>query len=110
MTKLQDSILAVCQGEEFPTIANDTKALFTYLDALDTRLEDALEALVQEPDGDKREKLKDDARKVLSEFQSELDTPFFQTVDGNNGFKPVNVRGAAIASLGKVNEALSMAA
>ena len=110
MTKLQDSILAVCQGEEFPTIANDTKALFTYLDALDTRLEDALEALVQEPDGDKREKLKDDARKVLSEFQSELDTPFFQTVDGNNGFKPVNVRGAAIASLGKVNEALSIAA
>lgn len=110
MTKLQDSILAVCQGDEFPTIANDTKALFTYLDALDTRLEDALEALVQEPDGDKREKLKDDARKVLSEFQSELDTPFFQTIDGNNGFKPVNVRGAAIASLGKVNEALSMAA
>ncbi|EEB82854.1 hypothetical protein [Roseobacter sp. GAI101] len=110
LIKLQDSILAVCQGEEFPTIATDTKTLFTYLDTLDSRLEDALEALVQEPDGQKRELLKENARKVLSEFQSELDTPFFQTVDGKNGFKPVNVRGAAITSLGKVDEALRTAA
>lgn len=110
MTKLQAEILAVCQGDAFPTIAKDSKTLFTYLDVLDTRLEDALEALVQEPDGAQREKLKDAARKVLSEYQSELNTPFFQAVDSNNGFKPVNVRGAAIATLGEVSAALSAAA
>ena len=110
MTKLQNEILAVCQGDEFPTIANDSKTLFTYLDTLDNRLEDALEALVQEPDGQQREKLKDNARKVLSEYQSELNTPFFQAVDGKNGFKPVNVRGAAVDTLKKVSDALSAAA
>ena len=110
MSKLQDAIIKTCDSTEFPTIGEDSKQLFGYLDTLDSRLEDALEALVQEPDGDKREKLKDNVRKLLNEFQSELDTPFFQAVDGGNGFKPVNVRGAAIASLGKVNEALSTSA
>lgn len=110
MSKLQDAIIKTCDSTEFPTIGEDSKQLFGYLDTLDSRLEDALDALVQEPDGDKREKLKDNVRKLLNEFQSELDTPFFQAVDGGNGFKPVNVRGAAIASLGKVNEALSTSA
>jgi hypothetical protein len=111
MTKLQNEIVKICDAEEFPTMADDSKELFSYLDKLDHRLEDALEALVQEPDGTKRESLKGNARKVLGEFQSELDTnPFFQAVDGGNGFKPVNVRGAAIASLGKVSDALSAAA
>ena len=107
MTKLQAAIVTTCPAEEFPTIEADSKALFSYLEKLDSRLEDALEALVQEPDGDTRERLKGNARKILGEFQSELDTPFFKAVDGSNGFKPVNVRGAAIASLDKVNQALS---
>lgn len=107
MAKLQDAILSVCQGDEFPTIQADAQTLFDYLERLDNRLEDALEALVQEPDGAVREQMKADVRKVLNEYQSELDTPFFQAVDGNNGFKPVNVRGAAIASLANVNAALS---
>lgn len=107
LTKLQGEILAVCSGDEFPTIANDSNALFSYLETLDSRLEDALEALVQEPDGTQREKLKAAARKVLDEYRGELDTPFFQAVDGKNGFKPVNVRGAALASLGKVTDALA---
>lgn len=110
MSKLQAEILKVCEGDDFPTIANDSKALFTYLEALDSRLEDALEALVQEPDGDRREALKANARKVLSDYQGELDAPFFQAVDSGNGFKPVNVRGAAIASLANVNAALTAAA
>ena len=92
-------------------MADDSKGLFSYLDKLDNRLEDALEALVQEPDGSKRQSLKGNAQKVLVEFQAELNTnPFFQAVDGGNGFKPVNVRSAAMASLGKVNDALSTAA
>ncbi|MEO0766653.1 MAG: hypothetical protein AAFY75_11605 [Pseudomonadota bacterium] len=110
MTKLQDAIVAACDAAEFPNISNDAKRLFTYLERLDGRLEDALEALVQEPDGDKREKLKADAARILAEYQAELNTDFFQAVDGNNGFKPVKVRSAAIASLGKVRSALSDAA
>ena len=110
LTKLQDTIVATCDPEEFPDIANESRGLFTYIESLDGRLEDALEALVQEPDGAKREKLKADAAKLLAEYQKELDTPFFQAVDGGNGFKSVNVRGAALESLGKVRSALSEAA
>ena len=111
LTKLQNEIVKICDPEEFPTMADDSKGLFSYLDKLDNRLEDALEALVQEPDGSKRQSLKGSAQKVLVEYQSELNTnPFFQAVDGGNGFKPVNVCSAAMASLGKVNDALSTAA
>ena len=73
-------------------------------------LEDALEALVQEPDGAKREKLKVAAAQLLVEFQKELDSPFFQVVADGNGFRAVNVRGAAMESLGKVRAALTEAA
>ena len=110
MTKLQDAIIDSCDVDEFPDIASETKQLFAYLDKLDGRLEDALEALIQEPDGDEREKLKANAVKVMTEYLAELNTDFFQAVDGNNGFKPVKVRSAAIESLGKVRAALSEAA
>ncbi|WP_108838533.1 hypothetical protein [Tateyamaria sp. Alg231-49] len=110
MTKLQDAIINTCDEDEFPGIASETKRLFAYLDKLDGRLEDALDALIQEPDGDKREKLKADAVRVMTEYLAELNTDFFQAVDGNNGFKPVNVRNAAVDSLGKVRALLSEAA
>lgn len=107
MGKLQNAILAQCKGEEFDGILDDTKALFEYLDGLDDRLENALEALVIEPDGAKREALKKTARGVLNDFQAELETPFFKDVDANNGFTPVNVRGTAVAALSDVNSALA---
>lgn len=110
MMKLENAILAVCQGEEFKGMANDTKALFTYLENLDDRLEGALEALVTAPDGDKRESLKTDARKVLGEYMSELDSPFFKDVDSNNGFASVNVRSTAANALAAVDSVLSKAA
>ncbi|MEM6371395.1 MAG: hypothetical protein AAF727_01255 [Pseudomonadota bacterium] len=110
LTKLQNAIVAACDPEEFPDIEGESKALFSYIDALDGRLEDALEALVEEPDGTKREALKAKAAKLLAEYQSELDTPFFKDVDSDNGFANVNVRGAAMDSLGKVRSALTAAA
>ncbi|WP_299154013.1 hypothetical protein [uncultured Tateyamaria sp.] len=110
MMKLQNAILAVCQGEEFAGMANDTKALFSYLESLDDRLEAALEALVVEPDGARRETLKGDARKVLAEYQSELQTPFFQDVDANNGFANVSVTGTATTALAEVDAVLAKAA
>ncbi|WP_299287397.1 hypothetical protein [uncultured Tateyamaria sp.] len=110
MMKLQNAILAVCQGEEFAGMANDTKALFSYLESLDDRLEAALEALVVEPDGARRETLKGDARKVLAEYQSELQTPFFKDVDANNGFTTVSVTGTATSALAEVDAVLAKAA
>jgi len=105
--KLQNAIISQCQGEEYEGIADDTKELFEYLDALDDKLENALEALVQEPDGKKREELKKKARSILSDFQAELETPFFKDVDGNNGFTTVSVRGTALPALSAVNSALA---
>lgn len=110
LTKLQDAIVSTCDDEEFPDIATASRQLFGYIENLDGRLEDALEALVQEPDGAKREKLKVAAAQLLVEFQKELDSPFFQVVDDGNGFRAVNVRGAAMESLGKVRAALTEAA
>ncbi|WP_299733505.1 hypothetical protein [uncultured Tateyamaria sp.] len=110
LTKLQDAIVSACDEEEFPDIANASDHLFSYIKNLDGRLENALEALVQEPDGEKREKLKADAAGLLAEFQTELDNPFFQIVDDGNGFKAVNIRAAAMESLGKVRAALTEAA
>ncbi|MEP5630798.1 MAG: hypothetical protein ABJP79_02830 [Tateyamaria sp.] len=110
ITKLQVEIVTVCQGDDFPNIANESKALISYLDAFDSRLERALEALAQETDAARRGKLSEAARSLIGTYQSELDTPFFQAVDAKNGFKPVNVRAAAITSLNKVQEALSAAA
>ncbi|MEO0402591.1 MAG: hypothetical protein AAF214_09480 [Pseudomonadota bacterium] len=110
MMKLENAILAACQGEEFAGMASDTKALFTYLETLDDRLEAALFALEAEPDGARRETLKGDARKVLGEYQTELQTPFFKDVDGNNGFASVSVTGTATTALAAVNDALSKAA
>ena len=110
LAKLQAEILAVCQGDDFPNIVKESETLFSYLDAFDSRLEDALDALVQEPDAKRREKLRDAAQAVLSAYESELDAPFFLAVDGENGFKSVNVRSAAKASLTLVNNALSAAA
>ena len=108
--KLQNAILAVCQGEEFKDMANNTKKLFTYLESLDDRLEAALNALVEEPDGAKREALKSDARKVLGEYRNELQTPFFNDVDSNNGFASVSVTGTATTALAEVDAVLSKAA
>ncbi|MEO0380773.1 MAG: hypothetical protein AAF252_10935, partial [Pseudomonadota bacterium] len=110
MSRLEKAIIDTCDASEFPNAARDASRLFDYLAKLDDRLENALEALEQEQDGDAREKLKGPATAVLAEFKRELDTDFFKAVDGNNGFTPVNVRGAAITSLRKVEDALSQAA
>lgn len=110
MTKLEKAIVDTCDPSEFPNVANDANRLFGYLEKLDGRLEAALEALEQEADDAKRETLKGQAAKVLAEYKQELNTDFFKAVDGDNGFTPVNVRGAAIASLRKVEDALNKAA
>ena len=110
LTKLKRAIMDTCEQDDFPDMSRETDRLFDYLNKLDERLENALEALVEEPDGAKREKLKADAAKLLVEYQGELNTPFFKAVDDGNGFVSVKVRSSAVQSLGKVRSALSAAA
>ena len=83
-----------------------SSVLFTYLDGIDSRLEDTLETLVEAPDGDRREALKTEARGIIDTYRTALDEPFFQAVD-NNGFVKTNIRGAALDSLKQVSDALA---
>lgn len=106
LMKLENAILSQLQGEAFAGIAQDTKALFGFIEGIDARLEQTLDDLTTEPDGGKRERLKQAARQVLMEYQGELSAPFFQDVDSNNGFAQVNVTGAATKALAEVEDAL----
>jgi hypothetical protein len=108
ITKLKtamDATLSKVPGLE--EAIGETGKLFSYLDALDDRLETTLEALVVTPDGPARESLKAKARQVIAEYNSTLDNAFFRDVDGDNGFAPVTVRAPAIAALAQVSDALA---
>lgn len=100
-----DSTLSGIEGME--EAMAETGKLFTYLDALDSRLENTLEELVKSPDGPERQALKTKARQIITEYSAELDGDFFRDVDGDNGFASVKVRGPAIAALEKVSAALA---
>ena len=104
--KLQSAILAVCQGEEFEPMEAETKKLFLYLDVLDTRLEATLEQMVMEPDGSRRDALKDQAGAVVADYLAALDSGFFADVDTDNGFTAVSVRSTAISALSEVEAVL----
>ncbi|KIC47753.1 hypothetical protein [Tateyamaria sp. ANG-S1] len=107
MMKLQNAILSACQGEGFEGMANDTKLLFSHLEGLDDRLEAALDAVVQAPDEGKRAAMKTQARQIVRDYLAELKSPFFQDVDGNNGFAPVKVNATATRALEQVDAVLS---
>ncbi|RUS59676.1 hypothetical protein EGN72_13340 [Pseudorhodobacter sp. E13] len=100
-----DTALSNIEGME-EAIA-ETGKLFTYLDALDNRLENTLEDLVKTPDGPERQALKAKAREIIAEYSAELDGDFFRDVDGDNGFAPVKIRAPAVAALQQVSTALA---
>lgn len=100
-----DSTLSNIEGME-EAIA-ETGKLFTYLDALDNRLENTLEDLVKTPDGPERQALKAKARDIIAQYSAELDGDFFRDVDGDNGFAPVKIRAPAVAALQQVATALA---
>ena len=99
-----DSATADVEGLE--DVSSKSGILFTYLDDIDSKLEDTLERLVEAPDGDRREELKGEARRIIDDYRGVLGTDFFQAVD-TNGFVQTNIRGAALASLAEVQTALT---
>lgn len=110
MTKLEKAIRAVCQGAQFENVDIQTQHLFTYLEPLDDRLDMALEAIIAETENTQRDALLDKARSILSQYQSELDKPFFKDVDSKNGFVSVSIREAATSALAEVDAVLSRSA
>lgn len=105
LIKLQNAILATCQGEQFEGMAAETRTLFAHLKVLDNKLEAALDAVIGEADTDRRESLKAAARTVVGDLQSELGQGFFADV-GNNGFVEVQLRDKAVSALARVDEVL----
>ena len=108
LSKLQSEIIKACAGiPELSGVENDTKILFSYLEALDERLEDQLDELINAESSEARNKLKDVCRKTIREYLGELESEFFRDVDNNNGFTKVQVRATAVAALNEVERQLA---
>lgn len=107
LSRLKDAIREACAGnEDLDEVAESVDDLDNYLDAIDARLENKLDLIVNSDPGTGREALKREALAIIGEYQAELDTPFFKDVD-NNGFAPVSVASTARASLAEISRVLA---
>lgn len=107
LSRLQAAIDKALKDADMAEATSETGRLFGYLAGLDERLEKKLEEITVAPAGPQRDKLKSEARGIIGEYRTELDSDFFKDVDSNNGFVSVSVRGAAISSLTSVASALT---
>ncbi|MEM6547915.1 MAG: hypothetical protein AAF713_09245 [Pseudomonadota bacterium] len=106
MGKLQTAIIQRCGAVGLGDVAAETNALFTHLSTIDERLEVTLDALMADPAGTGRDGLEAQAKRIVNDYLSALETPFFKDVDDNNGFIAISVRGAAMKALEGVRGAL----
>lgn len=103
LAKLQDAIAAACQADEdLQDLAGEVGTLTGYLAKLDDRLEDKLDNVVQAPPGDQRDACKTEALAMVTEYQAELQSDFFQDVDSNNGFVDIAVASTAVSALDEI--------
>ena len=108
LDKLRDAISRVVSGEpEYQEILDNLGELYTHIDGLDLRLAEKLDAIVNADPGPERDTRKAEARTVLREYQAELTAPFFQDVDGSNGFANVAVASTARDALGDIDRVLA---
>lgn len=98
-----DKVTANIEGLE--DVPSKSGVLFEYLNDIDKDLEETLDRMTQAADADSRDKLKSDARQIITTYKGVLDTDFFKAVD-DNGFIKTNIRSSALASLDKVDAAL----
>lgn len=82
-------------------------ALTSYIDELDTRLENKLAEIVNSNDGADREKLKAEARDLIDDYNDVLERDFFKDVDNANGFMPVAVTSTAQSMLKDLSRVLA---
>lgn len=107
LAKIQMAIVARTRGiEGLEEVAEQTEALFDYVEEIDQSLETTLDALVATPDGAERQQLKGEAVRIVRSYRDTLDSDFFQAVD-QNGFTKTNIRAAALGALDQVDSALA---
>ena len=107
LKKLQASIKSVCGSDpELKPVADGVGELDEYLNRLDERLADKLDEVVNASPGDTRDALKAQARGILKEYQSELNSDFFKAVDAQNGFTNVAIASTANSALSKIESTL----
>ena len=107
LTKLKMAIDAQTSGiEGLEEIAQNTNVLFDYVEEIDASLETTLDALLGTAEGPQREKLKDEAIKIIGTYRTTLDSDFFKSVD-DNGFTNTAIRNTALTALFGVESALA---
>lgn len=105
---LVTAIVDACAGDEdLSDIASNAKQLADRLTVFETKLEDALNTIINTPSGPQRDTAKSQAVTVIGGFQTLLGEPFFQDVDANNGFKQVKVTETASKSLEAITKILA---
>lgn len=103
--KLVDAIKAACAADdELKSVADSADDLHKQLESLDDRLDDALNTVINAPIGPQRVAAMQNALKAIENLQSNLQQPFFQDVDSNNGFKSVKVTETAVKSLTAISK------
>ena len=106
MTKLGKAIVKDCKGDDFEGIDKAVNDLQAYLDPIDERLDDALDALIQESDPGRRAALRQNCIGAISAYRAELNTGIFNEIDDGNGFTSVKIKRTAISALAAVEKEL----
>jgi len=107
MTRLGQEIVTACSGDDFAGIDKAVGDLHDYLTPIDTRLEEALDALIQEDDLVKRTPLRQECKAAINVYLSELNSGIFTIIDDGNGFvSGLKLRKSAVAALDAITREL----
>ena len=110
MDRVADAIVKACTGDDFTGMQEAVKGLYTYLDPLDEKLNDALDDLINDEDASSRETKKKTCLSVIESYQQVLSTGFFNDIDNKNGFvSGVKVQQTAVSALDKIAKDLTTA-
>ncbi len=108
--RLRDAIADKLSADPDLVGATDSlNQLFSPLERLDQKLEAKLAEIVNAESPEEREAMKAQARTILTSYRSELNTPFFKSIDANNGFISLSVASSAGAALDELSRVLTPA-
>lgn len=108
LRKLEDKLVATFQSDpDLAELATAARGLSRRLDVFTDELEDSLDAVVNSPPGPERDRLRKQAEAALGRYRAALQDEFFADIDGNNGFIPVDIAGAANRALQEVERVLA---
>ncbi len=99
-------IAAAAEDDSLDAAARNVSVLTDKVATLDSRLEDALDLIVNAEAG-VRDPLKSEARKLIATYEAELSAPFFADIDNASGFGSVAVTATARAALTDIARVLA---